>query len=488
MPRLAYSQYKEWGLRFNGSSQQARTTSTLNLTAYNKITVTAWVKMHTKTAAYQCVLEHGQTTPGNGFYLFKPPVSDNNGRLYGGIQGIAEWALDSNRIGKWNFVAFTLDLTVAKESAVRGFLNGVANGFSRSTTANPSGNFGNLNLNFGFRNGTGLYSNMTMKDVRIYGSLLSEAQIAAMYKNGPNAAFGSPIAQYKMDEGTGASLTDSIGAINAPITGRTTTGTGPEPMWVIDPVRPPRRKRSGQTTCVYSANGNGFGTIPHNAAYNFGSGNFTIEMKVRVDRLNNTYQLLFNKWLSPNQGFLLYNWESLAGTINRFFFIIRSGGTPYATVTARNSNFREWAHIIISVDRSLQENFKMFLNGVHDPLYINSTAYSTVGSISNSETIHLLQNSASGQRCVGGIYDLRLYNRALSDDECLQRYYEDKDITDGLVGKWRMNEGSSTTIADSSNTANNGSVSAITWLSDTMDKLRAQASGRVQTSGRSQIT
>jgi hypothetical protein len=62
----------------------------------------------------------------------------------------------------------------------------------------------------------------------------------------------------------------------------------------------------------------------------------------------------------------------------------------------------------------------------------------------------------------GQIDDVRIYNRALSETEVTDLYYK-KDITNGLVGHWKFNEGSGSTAYDSSGNGNHGTIYGATW-------------------------
>lgn len=390
--------------------------------------------------------------PANRLVITKPNVAD----LVTGKKIIAD--------KEWHQVVITLGGGTAS-IYLDGFLdNSAATGTTFAATA--------TSLFIGQDSGNLFHFNGSIKDVRINNGLWTSNDVANLYVAGPNTTeFTSNLVLWdKLNEGTGTTVTDSSAtANNGTITGRTTTGGVPSTMWVIDPVWPPRMPVTSNNTSVLFNGSTSSGTITHNAAYDFGSGDFTIELKARVTSLAaNTYQIALLKYNAATGGWNLGFWENAASfEKNRWQFVFRTTATPYAIASSNVECTNKWVHLIAVVNRTAQENFRLFVNGVHDVRYLNSTDYTSVGSVNSAGSINI-GNSSGSADLTGNEYDFRMYNRALTDDECLSRTYANENITSGLVGKFAMQEAEGTTIADTSSTANNGTLSTITWVPQTL--------------------
>lgn len=475
MARLQESIRKEWGLRFNGSTQYASTNATVNLSTTNSITITGWVKRNDANVVRVLMeMSSDYNSQTDSFAL----VLSTGGVLITSFRnptpGYSDWTTRPLNIREWYFFAFSMDRTLPSSTAIVGYLNGVQNGTNTLATGVPSGNFGNRTVFMGARNGTSLFTSASLKDMRIYGSILSAAQIATMYSNGPNVAFGSPLSWYKYDEGTSTTLADSGSlANNATITGRTTTGATPSTMWVIDPVRPQRLAQTSNTTSIRFNGTSDLIAVPDNAALNVGTGDFTCEFKciIKTPTLSTTVQMLFGKRESAGNfiGWEMYlNEASITGGTNSFTSNMRAIAANSVFAATRVPIFSgRWYHVIVSVTRATQENYRIFVNGVYDTAYTNTTQYSDA-SATLSNTASLTTGGRNGAVLAGtgcAEYDQRLYTRALTDDECLSRYYTNENITSGRVGYWPINEGAGTVITDNQGT-NNGTLTGGTWTNN----------------------
>ncbi len=148
-------------------------------------------------------------------------------------------------------------------------------------------------------------------------------------------------------------------------------------------------------------------------------------------------QTLFSKELytdaSNNSGYLLRIYSN-----NRINLVVENnqavtvGASATYAITAGS-----WYHIVGTYDG---QNLKIYVNGN----LAGSTAY-TGGIGSNSSNLAI--GGTSGVYLFDGkLDDARIYNRALSPAEVSQLY----NWAPGPVGYWKMDEGSGTTISDSS--------------------------------------
>ncbi|NCT55047.1 LamG domain-containing protein, partial [Candidatus Falkowbacteria bacterium] len=128
----------------------------------------------------------------------------------------------------------------------------------------------------------------------------------------------------------------------------------------------------------------------------------------------------------------------------------------------------EWNHLLASWDGSV---VRVYLNGVFKKQY-------NLASYSNISTPVRLGASSNGStyQFNGSIDDVRIYNRAFSDEEVMLLYgsYEPKiqisSINAGLVGHWTLSEedynSSTSQLSDKTPYSNHGSNSGATFTTD----------------------
>ncbi len=109
-----------------------------------------------------------------------------------------------------------------------------------------------------------------------------------------------------------------------------------------------------------------------------------------------------------------------------------------------------WEHCVVTIDAA--GDAKLYRNGVE-------TASKNVSLPTNvTRTQNFIGHSAFGDPFPGILFDVRMYNRAISAEEVSELY--------GLVGHWEMNESTGTTAADSTGYANDATLAGATWTSD----------------------
>lgn len=99
-------------------------------------------------------------------------------------------------------------------------------------------------------------------------------------------------------------------------------------------------------------------------------------------------------------------------------------------------------------------------------LYINGKRQygSIASSLNNSGTVMRIGNSPSNVRYFNGqISACRIYNRALLFWEVANNYNGLITRDTSLIGEWLMQEGTGTTVADTSGRGNNGTITGATW-------------------------
>lgn len=461
MARLLNSRMKEWGLRMNGTSQKMTFDAQANLgnIKLQAFTHSVWIKVSTPPSSYGQIIRW--RTNGNSISIASTGYISagitNSAGLSTGATG-KKYCIDS----QWHFIAYTWDGTT-----VNLYIDGVLDTTATGAKTVDYPNTDSFVLGADGSSGSGFY-NGSMKDFRVYGSVLTSAQIKGMYEQGANMAFGSPVMWIKMDEGTGTTCADSgSSGYTGTIVGRTTTGATPTTMWVIDPVRPRRRITTNQLSSIGFNGTTSNISIGDNSALNMGTGDFTIEAKVFINKIGTAQFFVDKHDLTPTiKGWQLFFNDTTTSALNKILIWIQNSDYATASSNVRISQGR-WYHIIASVTRNDQTAFKLFVNGVLDNTYVNNVGYSsTTGTLTNTVAM-LIGKRSDGLFLQGGVHDVRLYNRALTDDECLSRYYTEENITSGRIGWWKMDETTGTSIADSQG-SNTGTLTAGTFSNNTM--------------------
>lgn len=459
MARLQQSIRKEWGLRFTGTGSQKITFATqasLGNIKLQAFTWSCWFKAVTPASTVELVRWR---TQGTGIEM----TSAGEISVFVTDVGVASTtATTKNRFADnhWHHAAFTWDGTDAK-IYIDGTLENTGTG--ARTVSYPNDD----SFVIAADGGVATYFTGSMKDFRILNSTLTATQVADLYALPPFTAYGTPVMWIKMDEGTGTNCADSSSSgYTGTISGRTTTGATPLTMWVIDPVKPRRRAVTSQVSSIGFNGTTSKVVIPTASDLDITTGDFSFEYKVFVNKT--LTQITFAKRSAGT--FIGYEsfFDNTTGTTTRNTFCADFDDSQYA-IAASNVPVTcgRWYHIICSVNRASQENFRLFVNGIYDVTYINEVDYAaTVSSISNGVSLEFMdRNGANFTQ--GGMYDVRLYNRALTDDECLSRYYMAENITSGRVGWWKMDETTGSSIADSQGT-NTGTLTAGTFTNNTM--------------------
>ena len=133
-------------------------------------------------------------------------------------------------------------------------------------------------------------------------------------------------------------------------------------------------------------------------------------------------------------------------------------GSTYVTVAASGGSRIEkgWHHYAVTFNDALDE-LKIYVDGkLSGTLSTSSSvAYSGLGS---NTAIGANGNGNVNYDHDGPIDDVRIYNQSLSATEIAELY--------GLMGHWKMDEGSGATAADSTAFANDATLYGATWTTD----------------------
>ncbi|QDV78174.1 LamG domain-containing protein [Botrimarina mediterranea] len=276
-------------------------------------------------------------------------------------------------------------------------------------------------------------------DVRVYGRALSESEIAEVY---------GLIAHWKLDESSGATANDSSLANNDAIR----TGTV---GWTA------AKDANGHS--FYYPDGEEYFTAPTNTTLNdVQEGDYTVMAYFKPNSTppgtgsanDSTYTVVAKEgWhsglLYNNAGeFQMDHWRS--GDI---WSGVGTDGEVYAPGTF---------HHVAGVVNRTAGTVKVYVDGVlkNTTNFTPGAAAREYGSAPWRIGVGEPGGYDWGYPCDGVIDDVRIYNRAVTDEE-LAAF-----ASPGLVGHWRLDETSGTTAVDSSSTGNDGTYTGGVTLNE----------------------
>nr|MBA2447140.1 LamG domain-containing protein [Chloroflexota bacterium] len=122
-----------------------------------------------------------------------------------------------------------------------------------------------------------------------------------------------------------------------------------------------------------------------------------------------------------------------------------------------------WHHVAATMQASSRQ-LTLYLDG-RQVLHGTLAAHATTGT---TRPLFIGRNGNVGQYWQGKLDDVRVWNRVRSDVEILRDYRTELTGAQvGLVGNWKLNEGSGTTAADSGGTPQNATLKGSAgWSTD----------------------
>jgi len=302
--------------------------------------------------------------------------------------------------------------------------------------------------------------------------ITSESQCSTYYniqKNnkpsitlGPEEKAPGPVAYWKFDEGYGTTAHDS--------TRNNNNLTLSSAKWVEGIVN---KALDNTTTGAYAQ-------IAQNSSLNPTSPNLTISAWVLVheyvDPGTNYWQTIVEGSGNLNQSTGYY--LGFVGTGSNFTFKVGNGSTwAYVNISETNIPLHQWVHVVGVLDDS---TIKIYVNG--KLVGSNNHSISSIAYGSYPIAVGTLSYGLGSHRLRGFIDELKIYPYARSAAQIKQDYLAGKakvgsvhglsaalgspdsgiNLSDGLVGYWKMDESSWTndcstsTVIDSSGNGNDG--------------------------------
>jgi hypothetical protein len=283
-------------------------------------------------------------------------------------------------------------------------------------------------------------------EVRMWNTARTQQQIQSsmsVYLSGNEPGL---IGYWRMNEGSGQVMTDYSPYSNDGVLGATSNIEASDPLYVSGcPLTAP----SSVATGLMFDGVNDRATIPHHSAYDLGHGDFTFEAWIKADSTQTGIPVILSNRGTLSTGFLvmLYN----------HVLAIQAGS--FNTLTTSNDLYDNICHHIACT--RLDSNLTFYLDGnvlPLNPLYNSFSPY----SITDSHDLWIgFDSPNSGTEYKGIVHEVRMWNMARTHQQIqsnMSIYLTGNEP--GLIGYWRMNEGSGQVISDLSVYHNNGVLGA----------------------------
>lgn len=172
-----YSNY----LGFNGSTQAGNSASTINLSAYNLITVTFWL-YQIGSGADQLAMEFSSNYNSNTGGFIIDMNSGGASTVLFGAKGNVDYVFNQFAVPSRNtWHHYALVMSSKQESLGVAYVDGVSQSLTSGGHGNSTGAFGTYTLYFMSRNASSLWNQGRLQDVRIYNRALSQSDVTQLF-------------------------------------------------------------------------------------------------------------------------------------------------------------------------------------------------------------------------------------------------------------------------------------------------------------------
>ncbi|MFC1600554.1 LamG-like jellyroll fold domain-containing protein [Patescibacteria group bacterium] len=293
-------------------------------------------------------------------------------------------------------------------------------------------------------------------DVRLFNSALTADQVKLLYNQGKSAVFGAtstdssgnaswsaineycppgqttacvgPVAEWKMDKGSGQYAYDTSENSNTGTLGASASSASDDPQWIPS-------SRDSSWALEFDGSNDQI-TVTDSTSLQI-TGDITITAWIYRKDSNNANIISRKTYNTSGYGFAIWN-----NSLNPMIY----AGSQYDEVGTDDVGLNEWHHVafvksgttIIGYIDGLSESF-------------SNTSSSTITPGSN--TLYLANDGADNDVLNGFIDQLRIYNYARTPAQIAWSYNQG-----GPVGHWRLDECSGGNAYDSSGNGNNGTI------------------------------
>jgi Tfp pilus assembly protein PilV len=316
-----------------------------------------------------------------------------------------------------SFSSFTLANTLA-QPGVSNYLTPATAGSPTVINANRTGRYVRIQLA-----GT---EYLSLTEVQVMGTLASVQ---------PTASSATPVGYWKFNEGTGTTVADSSGNGN---TG-TWYGSNTFGRWV--------GVGADHMAGLFSYNYDGL-DAGSPAVFDFGNnGPFTAMGWVKRSYMNNYAGFIAKS--AVNRG-AAYSWMITTMANGQIYLYSNTlGWVPVCPVGTIKIGF--WYHIAVSYDGT---NAKVFVNGA----LCGSVPYTYTDNAAYNIHIGNWYAAAPDYSPMGAVDEVKIFNQALKDEQVQVAYQEFANEIVEPVAAWSFNEGTGTTVSDSTGHGHTGTL------------------------------
>jgi hypothetical protein len=464
-----YPDNGDYSLSFDGVDDYVEIPSNSNLVAQNNtLTIEAWVRVPTSNnnghatvvgarSSYGYILYAGSTDlPVPGAARFDINTSDENSG-FDDLIGTTDLRDD-----QWHYIAATYDGITAKI-----YVDGILENSMLITTEYLVSLSGGENLNIGKGNHTEEYFVGELDGVGIWNTALTEQAIIANMETTPTGNEEGLVSYWKFNAGTGTTLYDHSGNGN-----HGTLMNMDESSWILNGCTDPCYDEYNPEAEVDNGSCDTFIGCPDNGDYSLSfDGGYveldnpltwglleigTIKGSFNINSLGGAAKYILGESVYQGYGALGVRVEgdgSIWATHNNNNCAITGGlittGVDYQFIMT-------WHNSTSILDFYLYSENQTNLGPV------NSCGMST----SSNPNGDLIGKGWDGYTWDGYIDDLVLWD-IYFDSDTAEYYFENEPIaTDSnLVGYWKFNSGTGTTLYDHSGNGNHGTINgATTWI------------------------
>lgn len=415
-------------LKFDGVSNNVTVTGTVYPSTTE--TVSLWAKWNNPTL-YQTVFETGNATTGFAITLY-------TGGYIAVVYNNVDWVVTTTipNSNQWYQITLVRDSSQADPNKNKIYINGQEATYSYRTVSLGNTATGSTRIGFGIGSAAG-YLQGFADEVKIYGYVRTAAQIQTDYSSrgtvkGASINFGSTInpslnnglvGYWKMDENTGGTTADA--------TGNGGTGTLTNNTWA-----------TGIFGSATSFTGTGSVSIPNSTPLT--PNYITVSMWIKPTSFANSYNALWGKETIGSP----YGSAMLVRSTGKMAVYVRdNAATDYHydntgshTLTAGN-----WYNVAFTYD------------GNRVIGYVNGEVDGTVTTAGNplavvSAATLLADSIYASRKFSGSIDEVRIYNRALTQNEITQLY----NFAPSPIAYYNFDDGTGSSVTDRSGNNNTG--------------------------------
>jgi hypothetical protein len=378
-----------WSNYFDGSGDYLTVADSATLEpGSSDFTFECWV-FPTATGSYLGVFSKRAT---NGVYG-PIQVLINNGTMEmaastsGSSWAVVATASSSPALNTWSHIAVVRNGTASNNLVL--YLNGVSVATGSVSSTALFDNSGAWAIGADAAAGTGAFAGYISNFRYVKGS--------AVY----TAAFTPPTSPLTAITNTSLLTCQSNRFIDNSTNAFTITRNGDVSVQRFSPFNPTAPYAAGTDGGSGYFDGTGdYLTAPANAAFNFGTGAFTIEAWVYLSTVANNASLILNSSYNGNNGDWIIR-VGAGGLAGKWEFTTWFGGTPYTASSNNNAVAGTWTHIAGVRNGN---TFTLYINGVAQTTTATNT--NSVGSSSLSTLI--CGDNTSGVLLTGYVNDLRV--------------------------------------------------------------------------------